>query len=266
MIAFGTIVMDPEASRRYAGPGIARTAEAGAVVHTFCAVGAVGRGYNLLLDAAKDIEDLEAFVLVHPHCEIDDPEFQATVRAALADPDVAVVGSAGAGGVRGVAWWEGDDVVMGPTVHRFVEMGGGDLPAFAWTNPRPGPAEVDAVDGYLMALSPWAVRNLRFDEDLWIGLGWDADYCRRAREAGKKVVVANLRTIWHRSLDLIGEPGLFSAGQIQGYFRAIIGEARILDLEAELAELEASPGWALTRPLRVLNHRRRARNGSPPSR
>ena len=41
------------------------------------------------------------------------PRSCAKVRAALADADVAVVGAAGATGVRGAAWWEGDTVVGG---------------------------------------------------------------------------------------------------------------------------------------------------------
>ena len=54
--------------------------------------------------------------------------------------------------------------------HRYEELGGGEFPAFAWkTDQLPSHAhtgEVDSIDGFVMALSPWAVRELRFDETL----------------------------------------------------------------------------------------------------
>jgi hypothetical protein len=57
----------------------------------------------------------------------------------------------------------------------------------------------------VMAVSPWAVRELRFDESLGEALhGYDFDYCLQAREAGRKVVTADFRVIHHHSLRLIG--------------------------------------------------------------
>ena len=41
-----------------------------------------------------------------------------------------------------------------------------------------------------MVLSPWAVRELRFDESLGKLHGYDFDICMQARAAGKKVVDA----------------------------------------------------------------------------
>ena len=57
-----------------------------------------------------------------------------------------------------------------------------------------------------MALSPWAMRNLRFDESLGRIHGYDFDICMQARTAGKKVVTADLQVVHHHSLRLIEDP------------------------------------------------------------
>ena len=108
-------------------------------------------------------------MLVHQDTELVDPAFCTKVRAALGDPDVGVVGCIGALGVRSIAWWEGS-VSWASFIHRYGELGRRrsarlrlgrrDRPPFARTG------EVDVVDGFLLVLSPWVVRNLRFDESL----------------------------------------------------------------------------------------------------
>ena len=55
----------------------------------------------------------------------------------------------------------------------------------------------------LLVLSPWAVRNLRFDEALALGHGYDVDYCLQARAAGRKVMTADLALTHHQSLELV---------------------------------------------------------------
>ncbi len=62
--------------------------------------GSVFRNYNMLLDKAAAHEDLEALVLLHQDVELVDSDFAATVREALSDPEVAIVGCVGAVGVR----------------------------------------------------------------------------------------------------------------------------------------------------------------------
>ena len=82
------------------------------------------------------------------------------------DPDVGVVGCVGAVGVRSIAWWEGS-VTWASFTHRYDELGGGELPALSWRRDElPAYAqtgEVDTVDGFVLALSPWvgAQRALR---------------------------------------------------------------------------------------------------------
>lgn len=202
MIAFGISVAEGEAYRSYSQPGVELAKEPDSQVYVFAAVGQVSRTYNLLLDTAARHEDLEALVLVHSHTQIADPDFCGKVRRALSDPDVAVVGAVGATGVRTIAWWEGA-ISCGPVTQRYQEYGGGELPAFSWKERVPAPREVDAVDGLLMVLSPWAVRSLRFDESLALGHGFDIDYCLQARAAGRKVVTADLELVHHQSLELL---------------------------------------------------------------
>jgi hypothetical protein len=289
MIAFGCYITEPEPYLRFAKPGIQRAAEADSEVFAFAAAGQIGRSYNLLLDAAAAHDDLEALVLLHPHAEIADDDFCATLRTSLADPDVAVVGCAGATGVRGIAWWEGA-VRSAPLVHRYPEHGGGDLPAFAWTAPAPAPGEVETVDGFLLALSPWAVRNVRFDEGLALGTGFDLDYCRQVRAAGRKVLVADLRMVFHRSIELVDERELWieahvalarkwepaedewkararraeAEREVARAFAhsAMLGmDARVLEAERALERITDTSSWRLTAPLRRLNKWRAERSG-----
>ena len=132
MIAFGSSISGAEAFRRYAEPGVSLAAEPDSEVFAYAAVEPVGRTYNLVLEAAAGRADLEALVLVHPHTEIVDPNFCAKVREALSDPDVGLVGCAGARRVHSIAWWEGE-VVSAPVRQRYEEYGGGEIASLSWT-------------------------------------------------------------------------------------------------------------------------------------
>ena len=131
MIAFGCPITAPEVYERRAGRGIAAAAEPGSARFPFRATSSIFASNNLILDRAAACDDLEALVLVHQDTELTDDEFCAKVRAVLADPDVAVAGCIGALGVRSIAWWEGS-VTWASFIHRYGELGGGDLPGFAW--------------------------------------------------------------------------------------------------------------------------------------
>src|SRR6266540_3277082 len=169
MIAFGCAITNAEIIEEYGEPGIRLVAEPDSEILAYASAGSIFRSYNLLLDQAAALEGLEALVLLHQDAEIVDPDFCEKVRRGLSDPDVAIVGCAGALGVRSIAWWEGS-VTWASFTHRYKELGGGEIPALAWKRDEiPSYAttgEVDAIDGFVMALSPWAVRELRFDESL----------------------------------------------------------------------------------------------------
>jgi hypothetical protein len=291
VIAFGSSITKPDVYARCAQTGIEQAAEPGSELIAAEAVGSISRSYNQLLDRAAGLEDLEALVLVHQDTEIVDADFCAKVRAALGDPDVAVVGCVGAVGVRSIAWWEGS-VTLASFLNRYEEHGGGDLQAFSWAWDEAPPyarvGEVETVDGFLLVLSPWAVRNVRFDEDLSAFHGYDLDYCLQVREAGRKVVTADFRAIHHRPLEMIPEPepwieahiavaekwdgrmpgigadvgswrerALRAAAErdlakVIAYSSRIELSARIQQLKAELAEATSSKSWRLTAPLRRL--------------
>jgi GT2 family glycosyltransferase len=209
VIVFGTAVTDSETYDRCAAPGIRRAAEPDSKVLVHHTAGSVFRNYNVLLDKASAHEDLEALVLLHQDVELVDSDFAATLREALDDPEVAIVGCVGAVGVRSLAWWQGALTWAGLT-HRYPEYGGGDFPGISW-RPEMAPSyantgEVDSVDGFVLVLSPWAVRNLRFDESLGKLHGYDYDICMQARAAGKKVATAEFRAVHHHSLELINDP------------------------------------------------------------
>jgi hypothetical protein len=294
MIAFGCAISDPEAYRRYAEPGLRLAAEPDSELLIFGAVGSIARSYNLLMDAAAEHCDLEALALVHPALELTDASFCGKVREALADPDVAVLGCIGARNVRSIAWWEGM-VFSAQVDHHYHELGGGQGAAFAWTNVQPAPAEVETVDGLLLVLSPWAVRNIRFDESLHLGPGYDWDYCLQVREAGRKVMVAELAAIQHRPLELVSELNIWVESHIAvaekwngrlpapdaagaswkqrarlaeaeresarafAFSSALQLDARVLELEREFEQATSSLGWRLTAPLRRANQLRRGR-------
>jgi GT2 family glycosyltransferase len=294
MIAFGCMVSEPEAYRRYAQPGIRMAAEPDSEIYAFASVATTARGYNLLLEAAARRDDLEALVIVHPHTEILDPRFADKAREALRDPEVGIAGCAGASHVTGIAWWEGK-VSCGHITQRYNEYGGGELAAYRWTGPERPPAEVDSVDGLVLVLSPWVVRNLRFDEGLLHGHGFDLDLCLQARAAGRRVVTFDAELVEHRSLDLYGDPELWIEGHIAvarkwgewlheptdgeaawrrrarraeaereaartvAYFRKLANDARVEELQRRFDEATGTPAWRLTKPLRDVNLWRRSR-------
>jgi hypothetical protein len=217
MIAFGCPITRPEVYRLNAERGIRRVAESDSEVFALPSQGSLFHNLNLLLARAAPREDLEALVLVHQDAELIDPDFCARLRRALADPQVGVVGCVGAIGVRSIAWWEGS-VAQASFVHRFAEHGGGDLPAFSWdwetAPPYARVGEVDTVDGFVLALSPWVVRHIGFDESLGRFHGYDFDLCLAVRAAGRKVVTADFRAVHRHALQPFDDPEPWIAAHI----------------------------------------------------
>jgi Glycosyltransferase like family len=291
MIAFGSSITKPDVYRRCAEPGIRAAAEADSEIDAFASIGSIFRSYNALLDQFAAREDLEALVLVHQDAEIVDADFCRIVRGALSDPEVGVVGCVGAVGVRSIAWWEGS-VTCASFINRYEEHGGGDLPSFSWAwSDAPAYArigEVETLDGFVLALSPWAVRTIRFDESLGQFHGYDLDFCLQVRAAGRKVLTADFRAIHHRPLEMVPDPRKWidahvrvaqkwdgrmgigtgagtwkerarraeaeaDAALVLAYMNALECDARVLELERALAETTASISWRVTTPLRRLH-------------
>lgn len=231
MIAFGCSITKPDVYERCAARGFELAAEPDTQVLAFGATGSIFRSYNVLLEKARELDDLEALVLVHQDAEIVDPEFCAKLRRALADPEVALIGCAGATGQRSIAWWEGS-VTWASFSHRYEEYGGGEIPAMSYpggTNPSfSHTGEVDAIDGAVIGMTPWAVHELSFDETLG-GLlhGYDFDICCQARAAGRKVVTEDLRIVHHHTIELIDD--------VQSWLQAYMKLARKWDDGSELS-------------------------------
>jgi hypothetical protein len=297
MIAFGCAITSAEAYDEYARPGIDRVAEPDSEILAYQSAGSLFRSYNLLLDHASRLENLDALFLVHQDAEIVEPDFCAKLREALSDEDVGVVGVVGAVGVRSIAWWEGS-VTWASFTHRYGELGGGDLPALSWDRDempafaRTG--EVDTVDGFVLCLSPWVAQNVRFDEALGQLHGYDFDFCLQVRAAGRKVVTADIKAVHHHSLHLVND----ATGWVEAHMRVaekwhdrmpgvgveggdwklrarraeaeaaatraaavsaqLQGDARALQLERELGVTKDSLSWRITKPLRSINAWRRS--------
>jgi len=63
-----------------------------------------------------------------------------------------------------------------------------------------------------MALSPWAVRELRFDETLAPGFhGYDVDFCMAARARGRRVRVAEIAMAHHAQRGMSDRVGWVAA-------------------------------------------------------
>lgn len=298
MIVFASAITDVEVFKQCAEPGIRRLManEPDLELIVFASVGSIYRNYNLIVDQVRDRDDLEALVLVHQDAEITDPDFTRKLREALADPEVAIVGCAGAVDVRSIAWWEGS-ITWASFTHRYHEFGGGEIPAFSWVAEHMPPfartGEVDSVDGFVMGLSPWVLDNLRFDESLGQQHGYDLDICMQARAADKKVITADFRVVHHHSLRLIEDVEAWiqahmrlaekwedqfpqngtpldwkqrarraeaeaSAARLMGGLEEIIRVAQYKELE----ELRNSKSWRLLAPLRAVAGRIRQRRSA----
>jgi hypothetical protein len=218
----------------------------------------------------------------------------------LRDDQVGVVGCVGAVGVRSIAWWEGS-ASLASFNHRFAEHGGGDLPAFSWAWDEAPPyartGEVETLDGFVLALSPWAVRNLRFDESLGRLHGYDFDFCLQVRAAGRKVVTADFRAIHNHPLEpfsdpeewidahvLVAEkwdgriPGVGAdagswrerarraeaerdAARVVDYSNQLALQARLNEIDTAVALTTESVSWRLSAPLRWFAGLRTAARG-----
>ena len=193
MIAYGICVGSDVRLERCARPGLRLVAHPEAPVAESRDNTSIGVAYNEILDAFAPDPDLEALVLLHEDVELRGRGFESRVRHVLGDPTIAVIGAIGGVGVEHPAWWTAPGrcgrVADSYAVRDFGPEGGGA-----------GTGEVDAVDGLLLVLSPWAVRHLRFDQVTFPGFhGYDVDFCFQARAAGQRVVVDRIELFHHNS-------------------------------------------------------------------
>jgi glycosyltransferase involved in cell wall biosynthesis/2-polyprenyl-3-methyl-5-hydroxy-6-metoxy-1,4-benzoquinol methylase len=203
MIAAAVCIGSREKYECIARPGLARYMEPDSPLAEI-ETDSIFSGYNEALDAFAELEELEALVLMHEDVMLHDPGFCAKIRARLQDPEIAIVGAIGARKIESLCWWEGEKHGRAQETRGVVDH---------WD----GPVDVDGVDGLLLILSPWAVRNLRFDTSLFHGFhGYDLDICFQARAAGKRVVVEDF-SLFHHTKGGFGDTADFA--RANGIFR-----------------------------------------------
>ncbi len=146
----------------------------------------IAAAYNQVLDAAKQVADLEAVLLIHDDVEIVDHEWRTKLLGSLAGGGVTVVGVIGARGPGGMAWFSRPEklgAVREP--HAAYDFGGRS-------------EDVDVIDGLFIGLSPAATHNLRFDETRYPPFhGYDADICSQALASGGRVTLTPIEAIHH---------------------------------------------------------------------
>ena len=203
MIAYGCAIASAEKYERFAKPGIERCRRPEDIVIELRDRKCLFAAYNEILERVAADPRVETLVLVHEDTEIRDRWFEEKVRWGLSDDRVAIVGTIGAVGVQGIDWWVHDygvgSTVLAPidpeVLYETPMLSGEEVSGMGSTG------EVDMVDGYLLAISRWGIKELRFDEqEVGPGFhGYDADICFQARERGRIVVAVEMDVVHHRN-------------------------------------------------------------------
>jgi hypothetical protein len=254
MIVFGCSITSRETYERLALPGIQRAGGDDSLVLDWDSTVIPYVTYNAMLDEIAGRDDVEAVVFCHQDLVITDDAFAEKLRRRLADPEIALVGNAGGRGVRSIAWWEGE--VLGSWRWAYGDDGGAEERQYEpteWENfvseSRRGCHEVDALDGMLHVLSPWAARELRYDVSVNAGgvHGCDVDICFQARAAGRKVVVDELSTVHHQGREVLGadtEEWVEAHVRFARKWASMLGDDGETDWESRARRGEAEAGAA----------------------
>lgn len=181
-LAFGICVGPTNRFETFAKPSIEKACP-GAPILKRTRQQSIFEAYNSILAEANKL-GVEGLVLLHDDVIIRDQLISEKLQTLFTDPQVGIVGVAGATDVEHIAWWRYN--VRGSVQGRDMKL---DF--------YPGTFDVDIVDGMFMALSSVAMRKLRFDEHRFRGFhGYDVDIGMQARAAGLRVVVSYL-DIYH---------------------------------------------------------------------
>jgi hypothetical protein len=190
VIAFGIWVESEERFAAIALKGVRAHGEPDSPVFESRTDGCIFEAYNEILDAAAQMPSLEALVMLRDDVEVRDEALCAKVRAAIAC--AGVIGVAGARQVTSLRWWEGETV-----------------------DPGEGVREAHVVDGAFIALSPVAVRKLRFDRNIWRGVhGYGPELSFLARAFGLPVGVSSLDVVQHGTTRPVEDVGFVRADVI----------------------------------------------------
>lgn len=142
--------------------------------------------YNEMLEEAAAREDLEMLILMHQDLELLDDSLLERVRPLLADSGVGLVGIFGGRRPPALLFGE-EDRRRGRSVTPMVD-----------THHSAGPHEVEVVDGVLLAIAPWVVRSVRFNESLAGDFhGYDIDFSLRVRSMGGRIICTDAPYFHH---------------------------------------------------------------------
>lgn len=196
MLVFGCCVGPSGKFITVAEPALSSVMEPGDILIREQGSDGICAAYNRILEQARAIDDCEGVVLVHDDTELGELAREQLVTA-LREPHVGIVGVVGGRGLFGPQWVDAR--------HR---AGYAD-DFYGWRRYGPAPADVDAVDGLLLALSPLAFRVIDFDSTGFPAFhGYDTDYCLRTRRAGHRVRVVHVDYV-HRDKGGVGDTGAF---------------------------------------------------------
>lgn len=150
--------------------------------------------YNHILDSWSRWDGFDALVLLHEDLEMIDPDTETKILKEMEDPQVAFVGVAGGrGGPPSLAWWESPERFG----HQLTDSGPLEL--------GPHTADVMLLEGSFLAFSPWAVKNLRYDERL-TGFHCCDEIVIKAQHHNKRAVVADITTHHHTIVGAFKSP------------------------------------------------------------
>lgn len=159
----------------------------------------IGAAYNRIIQMARETPDCELLLLLHDDVELLDKNFRAKLLLGAGLPRAGVLGVIGGRGLRGLEWW-----AARATAGAVFETRG-------YTDLGPRHAEVDCVDGLLMALTPAAFGKLDFDDVRFPDFhGYDVDVCLQARASGLRNFVVPVDLI-HRTKGGYGDRPAFDA-------------------------------------------------------
>lgn len=169
MIAFGCVTTDNDVFRAGAAAAMQAVIEGDSLLMRRHAPECPASACNEMLAHAAGKPGLEAVVLIAEDAALEDGAVLPDFRSVLGgEAETAVVGVSPAAEVAGL-------------------LAARQAPA------RGGLEQVDAVDGALVVLSPWAAATLRFDPDLDVPLdGAVVDLCLQARAHGRRVAAAGM--------------------------------------------------------------------------
>jgi GT2 family glycosyltransferase len=202
MFALGCAVSDQRTFEAVALPCLRTISEPDTVLLTRRGHDSIQRPYNEMIEEAGALSDLEGLVLMHQDMELTDDSLLARVRPLLGEPRVGAVGVLGGRDVPPHCWWEAEQL-FGTARTPLVDI-----------RHSAGSHEVEVVDGALLALAPWVVRELRFSEELAADFhGYDLDLCLQIRAAGGRVVCNDIPYMHHMSRPWADDEQYMRAGR-----------------------------------------------------